>query len=113
MQLEQLELSCMSYLDYKYKEGDVVYCDIPYQDTADYGEEFNHAEFYEWVRTRKYPVYFSSYPIEDFEPVWEKHKMQTLSATNNSKKVIETVYWNGKGAIQKKNLLHNQLLLGV
>ena len=105
--LERLEINCGSYLDYEYKDGDVVYCDPPYQDTAGYNNtSFNHNQFYDWVNTRDYPVYFSSYPINDtrFIPVLELDKRQTFSPTNNSRCVVETVYWNGQGITPNKHL---------
>ena len=45
-----------SYEEYEFREGDVVYCDPPYQGTtaADYyTEEFDHDKFWEWIRTQK------------------------------------------------------------
>ena len=67
-QLERLELCCMDYKEYEYHEGDVVYCDIPYQNCTDgknddYNENFDHGAFYQWAISRPYPVYFSSYSL--------------------------------------------------
>lgn len=95
--LQRLELHTGSYLDYEYKEGDVVYCDPPYEDTQKYCKDgFNHKEFYDWVASRPYPVFFSSYDISDnrFYVVDKKEKRSLLCATNNSKKVMEKVYCN-------------------
>lgn len=103
-QLEQLErmqqleqriiLNCGSYLDYEYRDGDVVYCDPPYESTADYGSEFDHAEFYDWVKTRPYPVWFSSYQgVNGFRLVWAKQLRSSLGAGNNSVN-FECLYTN-------------------
>lgn len=95
--LERLELNCGSYIDYEYKKGDVVYCDIPYENTEKYCKEgFNHKEFYDWAATRPFTVYFSSYEISDsrFFVVWEKVKLTTLSSTSNNTKNIERIYCN-------------------
>jgi len=95
--LQQLELNCGSYLDYIHKEGDVVYCDPPYEGTEKYCKDgFNHKEFYDWVATREYPVYFSSYAISDdrFFNVYEQSKRVTLSATTNSNRKVEVLYCN-------------------
>ena len=95
--LQQLELNCGTYLDYEYKDGDIVYCDPPYEDTEKYCENgFNHQEFYDWVASRPYDVYFSSYLIKDdrFFNVNQKSKRVTLSSTNNIKKNIEILYCN-------------------
>lgn len=63
------------YSDYVYRDGDVVYCDPPYKGTGGYGIEFNVDAFWEWVRTRNYPVYVSEYQApEDFVSIWAKEK---------------------------------------
>lgn len=97
-QLERLQLYCMDYKEYEYQEGDVVYCDIPYQNCTDgknndYNENFDHGAFYQWAISRPYPVYFSSYSLGGI--VWEGDKKITLSATNNSlirREVLYCVY---------------------
>lgn len=93
--LEHLELYCMDYKEYEYQEGDVVYCDIPYQNCTDgknddYNENFDHGAFYQWAISRPYPVYFSSYSLGGI--VWEGDKRITLSATNNSIVRREVLY---------------------
>lgn len=95
--LESLEINCGSYLDYQYKDGDVVFCDPPYENTAEYSEDgFNHKEFYDWVASRPYRVYFSSYEISDnrFFKVWSKEKIQHLYGRGAGAKVQETIYCN-------------------
>lgn len=70
----QIEYSEKDYRDYEHREGDVVYCDPPYKGVACYdNNNFNNDEFYEWVRTREYPVYFSEYNApDDFVSVFQK-----------------------------------------
>ena len=103
-QLEQLErlqqlerrilITCGSYEDYEFRDGDVVYCDPPYEGTADYGSEFDHRRFYEWVATRPFQVWFSSYQgIKDFRLVWAKQIRSSLGAGNNSVN-FECLYTN-------------------
>jgi len=82
----------------------VIYCDIPYKGTGEYKEGgFNHDAFYEWFSNLDYPAYLSEYdaPFEKIEMF--KHR-SSLSATNNKKKVFESVFWNGKGNIIKNTL---------
>lgn len=100
-QLERLELVCGSYLDFAYKKGDVVYCDPPYEGTAEYDGGFNHKEFYDWVASRPYRVYFSSYEISDkrFFRVWEKRKLSTLSGSSNRAERVEVLYSNQEDRI--------------
>jgi len=98
-QLERLERLSMTSLDYrevKILPNSIVYCDIPYQDTADYGE-FNHKEFFDWAATRSFPVYISEYNIDDnrFKLIYSVDKRSLLSA--NKYKCIninEKLYWN-------------------
>ena len=95
--LQSLELHCGSYEDYQYKEGDVVFLDPPYENTTKYSEDgFNHKKFYDWVASRPYRVYFSSYEISDnrFYKVWSKQKIQTLNGQGARAKVQETIYCN-------------------
>lgn len=96
--LQQLEINCGSYLDYKYREGDIVYCDPPYEDTAKYDNDgFNHKQFYDWVASREYPVYFSSYEISDnrFNVIWQTEKQSLLNNSKETKKVVtEYLYCN-------------------
>lgn len=103
-QLEQLErlqqleqhfsFSCCGYEDYEYQDGDVVYCDPPYEGTADYGASFDHGRFYEWVKTRPYQVWFSSYQgVKGFRVVWAKQLRSSLGAGNSSIN-FECVYTN-------------------
>ena len=96
--LERLELNCFDYKNYTYVDGDVVYCDIPYENTGGYGDEFNHKEFYEWVKTRTYPVYFSSYEISDnsFTVVWEKQKRSLMAGASTLLYKTERIYTNVK-----------------
>ena len=68
----------MDYTDYEFREGDVVYCDPPYRNTAGYchtKEHFDHGKFWDWVRTREYPVYVSEYSApDDFVSIFEKRR---------------------------------------
>ena len=74
-----------------------MYFDPPYRGTAEYKEGgFNHDDFYEWFSTLPYPAYLSEYDAP-FECVEQYGHRSTLSATNNSKIVIEKLFWNGKG----------------
>ena len=73
--MSQIEFTQMDYRDYVWQEGDVVYCDPPYKGTDGRyrGGKFNNEQFWEWVRTRNYPVYVSEYNApDDFQSVWAK-----------------------------------------
>lgn len=95
--ISQLEINCGSYLDYQYQEGDIIYCDPPYENTFNYNkQDFNHKEFYDWVASRPYQVFFSSYEISDnrFKIVDCKQKRSIMSSTNNSTFKNEFIYIN-------------------
>lgn len=88
-QLERLErhitLTCGSYDEYTHISGDVVYCDPPYEGTAEYDESFDHQRFYDWVRTRPYQVWFSSYQgVKGFRLVWARQLRSSLGKGNAS-----------------------------
>ena len=85
-------------------ENPIIYCDIPYKNTGKYKEdEFNHDKFYQWASEVDFPVYVSEYNSEFQEVHAFKHN-SSLSATNNSKQVIERLFWNGKGEANKHTL---------
>ena len=83
----------------------VIYCDIPYKGTGEYKERgFNHDAFYDWAAACTYPVYISEYDAP-FQQVYAFTHRSSLSATNNKKKIIEKIFWNGKGEIFNTSLL--------
>ena len=102
-QLERLSVSALDYSKIRIKKDSVVYCDPPYphkdgQKEKYYGIDFDSEAFYSWVRTRPFPVYFSSSVApRDFTVIWEK---ETTGLMNNKysagkKAVVERLFWNG------------------
>ena len=99
--LEHLQVSNIDYQDYEYQDGDVVYCDVPYEQADkgkcdDYGVKFDSLAFYEWAKSRDYQVFFSSYEISDdsFYKVKIKAVMSLIGANTNSQKRNEYLYSN-------------------
>ena len=99
--LQRLEVSNIDYQSYEYQEGDIVYCDVPYEQAGknkcdDYGVTFNSLEFYEWVKAQPFQVYFSSYEISDKSFYKKKIKAvaSLIGANTNGKKVNEYLYSN-------------------
>lgn len=79
----------------------IVYCDPPYENTAEYREGgFDHQAFYEWVMTRDYPVYVSSYKVSDprLKLVRAVNTRSLLAAAYSDKPSYnyENLYWNGR-----------------
>lgn len=90
--LKRIEITSLDYHDYVYQDGDVVYCDIPYEltkhgNTELYGAEFDTDKFFEWARSQSYPVYVSSYLRG--EPVWVK---KTTTNMNPSDYRVEAIF---------------------
>lgn len=85
--VKQLEIKTMDYRAYQYKEGDIVYCDIPYQDSTnntDYGGGFDHEQFFNWARQVPFDVYYSSYTKGHL--VWQK---KIDSVMNSAKGMVK------------------------
>lgn len=82
------------YRDVKTCAGDVVYADPPYANTQRYNAgTFDSRAFWDWVRTRPFPVFVSEYAAPpDFAPVWSKQKMKLMSAKGASGKVSEFLF---------------------
>ena len=98
---QSLQVSNIDYQDYAYQEGDVVYCDVPYekvhgQKVKCYGVDFDSLAFYEWAKTRPYQVYFSSCEISDdaFYCLPIKEISQLIGSTTNKQKQVEYLYSN-------------------
>ena len=82
------------YREYAHEEGDVVYCDPPYASTNQYkAGDFDSAAFWEWARTRDYPVYVSEYSApDDFVSIWTKEKLCRFSRTKTPKNTTEHLF---------------------
>lgn len=100
----KLEVSNISYEDYEYKDGDVVYCDIPYENTEfcysnNKRNTFDSLKFYDWVKTRDYPVYFSSYDISDnsFEKILVKTISRPFKSIDDTEEKTEYLYTYKRG----------------
>ncbi|MBQ1573019.1 MAG: DNA adenine methylase [Clostridiales bacterium] len=100
---QQIEFASFDYRDYQHEEGDVVYADPPYAGTGKYDRrEFDHEAFWEWVRTRDYPVYVSEYNgPDDFACIWQKETVKLAAGGNSAKtgKAVEKLFvhnrWKG------------------
>ena len=99
--LESLEATnnlILFNLDYSkvpIKEDSVIYCDIPYENTAKYRSgAFDYNAFFNWACNQEELVFISSYEITDnrFIPIWETHKRSMLSSKDKTKIATERVY---------------------
>ena len=86
------------YREYAHEEGDVVYCDPPYASTGQYKVgDFDSVAFWEWARTRDYPVYVSEYSApDDFVSIWSKEKRRLFSKKGLSATAVENMFLHKK-----------------
>lgn len=90
-------VSTDDYRNYVYNDGDMVYCDPPYSGTGGYGREFDHDAFWQWCRTRDFPVYVSEYRApEDFISIWCKEKRRLFSTRGLSANSVEHLFLHKK-----------------
>jgi len=92
--LDTVQFYNLDYRDVFIPEGSLVYCDIPYKNTTQYSVkevgEFNHDEFYQWVKdnSSKYDIYISEY-LENkpagFGIVWQKGSKQDIKNKTGKK----------------------------
>lgn len=103
--LQNLQITNLSYENVEITGNNpVIYCDIPYKGTGEYKEGgFDYERFYDWVSDLDYPVYISEYAAP-FQQVHAFSHRSSLSATNNAKKTIEKIFWNGKGEYYENRL---------
>lgn len=81
--LKGLQLKCVKYNELHIPDNSIVYCDPPYANTTGYKDNFNHNEFWQWVRetSKTNTVYVSEYNApDDFKCVWQKEVKSSLSA---------------------------------
>ena len=100
LDLSKVEFTQLDYRQYEYKDGDVVYCDVPYKGTDPrYQTKFDTDAFWEWARTRDYPVYVSEYKApDDFVCIWEKNRLgiQAVKGKNRVAKPLEKLFVHNK-----------------
>ena len=89
-----LQVFSSDYQSVEIPADSCVYCDPPYKGTAEYKDGgFDYLRFYDWLRTRDFPVYVSEYAMpDDFVSVWSRNKICTYSQTNNNRKTIEHLF---------------------
>ena len=86
--LKDIKFECKDYKDLDNLSGYVIYCDPPYKNKLGYQSNFNHDEFYEWVRKMSVNniVLVSEYEMpDDFDCIWEKDVLCQVSKQNKLK----------------------------
>ena len=94
--LQGVRLVNESYLDLRIPENSLIYCDPPYEGTTKYKDDFNHDIFWDWCRTQAksgHTVFISEYNApEDFECVWQKEIVSSLTKDTGSKRAVEKLF---------------------
>lgn len=84
--IKNIEFYSCNYDELKLPRNSIIYCDIPYQGTKQYDtkDKFDYDKFWEWCRyiSKENTVFVSEYNApDDFQCVWEKESIITLSTT--------------------------------
>ena len=93
-----LEITVGDYQRVKIKPNSVVYCDIPYKNTAKYLCDFDYEAFYEWCKKQEELTIISEYslPRVQFIEIVQKQVTKGLSPTaGRNLKAIEKLYIPG------------------
>lgn len=86
--LEKLQVSRNDYTDVTIPPGATVYCDPPYANTTGYIDDFDHEQFYDWLRSMELPVFVSEYSMpDDFICFASIDKACTYSSSKTIKRV--------------------------
>ena len=78
------------YKDISIPKNSLLYCDPPYANTTKYKDNFNHDEFWDWVRNKSKDniILVSEYNApDDFKCIWQKESTITLDKNSRSKAV--------------------------
>ena len=90
------------YQDLKIPKNSLIYCDPPYENTTKYKDKFDHKEFWQWCRDKSnegHTIFISEYNApDDFECIWSKEIVSSLTKDTGSKKGIEKLFIYNKEA---------------
>lgn len=94
--LQGVHLVKQSYLNLQIPNNSLIYCDPPYENATKYKDSFNHTVFWRWCRNKAkegHTVFISEYNApDDFECVWEKEIVSSLTKDTGSKKAVEKLF---------------------
>lgn len=89
--------TCLDYKQISFNSNSFIYCDPPYKNTTNYGNQsFDYNEYYDWARniSQKYFVIFSEYNMpNDFTCFKEISHKKSLKATDNSEVISDNLYY--------------------
>jgi DNA adenine methylase len=86
---------CANYDEIEYTPGSIIYVDPPYQNTTKYKDFFDYDKFWDWCRkmSKENQIFISEYIApDDFECIWQKEIVSSLTKNTGSKKGIEKLF---------------------
>lgn len=94
--LKGVRLACKNYFDLKIPNNSLIYCDPPYLNTTKYNKSLDYNEFWDWCRIKYkqgHIIFISEYYApKDFECIWEKKVVSSLTKDTGSKIGIEKLF---------------------
>jgi len=85
-----------NYFDLVLPQKSVIYCDPPYKGATKYKDNFDHSRFWQWCRNKAeqgHTLFVSEYNApDDFECVWQKEIVSSLTKNTGAKKGIEKLF---------------------
>lgn len=105
--LQGIEFSAGNYFDLPIPPSSIIYCDPPYKGTTKYAAKgFDYERFYNWCREmvkQGHTVFVSEYNMpDDFECVWQKEIVSSLTQNTGAKKGVEKLFTINKGETNAK-----------
>ena len=94
--LKGIQFFNCNYYELEIPNESIIYCDPPYQGTTKYKNGLDYNKFWDWCREKineGHKIFVSEYNApEDFECVWEKEIVSSLTKDTGSKKGIEKLF---------------------
>jgi len=93
--LKGIEFFNVDYRELNIPENSIIYCDPPYANTTKYKDEFDHNQYWQWVRKMVlfgHRVFCSEYHAPpDFLSIWQKTVVTGVDV-NSTKEDIEKLF---------------------
>ena len=94
--IKDVDFVFASYEDLQIPPNSLIYCDPPYEGTTKYKDDFDHPKFWQWCRdmaSKGHIIFVSEYNApHDFECVWQKEIVSSLTQDTGSKKAVEKLF---------------------
>lgn len=94
--IQGIKFKCKSFDKIEINEKSIIYCDPPYQGATKYKDSFDHERFWDWCREKAkggHSVFVSEYNSpNDFECLWEKEIVSSLTKNTGEKKATEKLF---------------------